>query len=463
MMNRSIEIGPSDYKVLPSNAAELSDWENVLKEEESIRTSLLGPALTGLAMLVFGVGGFAVWATFTNIAQASVAAAKVIVESNTKTVTHLEGGTLEALAVSEGQKVKKGDLLATLDSTRAKSTMMQLQQQAYVLDIRLARLAAERDEKKDFAYDAATPRGIDQKTALEWLQTERKLFNERRTQFETQIATDRSLIDELKSENAALVARRASWVEQASILKHDYDTQVALRKKQLTTKSRENEVRLQLVDMSTRIAESDAAIAANKQKSTQAELTLVNRRTDYFRLISEQIQTAQADRAKILQDIVAAEDVVGKSAIRSPQDGIIANIRIRTPGSAVIAGQPVLDIVPANQPMLLEGKARAMDIDTIHVGESVEIRLASFGAAEELPLMGKVVYVAPDSLTDERTGETVYLFRAKIDASELKKQPNLFLYPGMTASVNIVNGTRSALAFLTQPLMQSFSRAFHEK
>lgn len=462
-MPKAVEISPSEYRLLPLGGGELSEWATVLKEEEYIRASLWGPALTGLGMLVFGVGGFLVWATFTNIVQASVASAKVIVESTTKTVTHSDGGTLNALSVAEGEKVKRGDLLATLDATRAKSTVVQLQQQLYVLDIRLARLAAERDERQNFESIAPIPAEVDKSTAEQWLSTEKKLFAERRSQFATLVASDKSLIDQLGSENAALLARRQASVEQADILKHDYDGQVQLRAKQLTTKTKLNEAELQLIDMRSRIAETDSAIAANKQKEMQGELTLVNRRTEYFRSISEQIQTAQAERAKTQQDIIAAEDVVRKSAIRSPQDGIIANIRIRTPGSAVLAGQPILDIVPANQPLLFEGKARAIDIDSIYPGEKVEIRLAAFKSAEDFPLIGKVTYVAPDAIVDERTGDATYLFRAKIDDAEMRKQPNLFLYPGMTASVNIVNGTRSALTYLTQPITQSFSRAFHEK
>ena len=461
MSNASITLAPSEYR--RTGSVPLSDWDEVVREESRTETTLLGPIVTGLATLIIGVGGFFFWASVTPVAQASMASGKVIVESNTKTVTHLEGGTLKSLVVAEGDKVEVGSLIATLDVTRSQSTATQLRQQLFVLRVRLARLMAEKDEKTDFVFAQPIPEGMDKEVAQQLVDTERKLFQERLAQFSGQLSADRSTIEQLKSQRVALVARRQSWAEQAEVVKRDYDMLAKLQERKLATKIDLNEKKIQLVDMQTRIAESDAAIAEADQRRTQAELNLANRRTDYFRQISEQTQATQADIARVRQEIIAAEDVVAKSAIRSPQAGIIANIRIRTPGSAVLAGQPIVDIVPDNQPMLIEGHARAADIDSVHVGQKTEIKLTSFGAAETQPLVGHVVYVAADGTIDERTGEVNYVFRAKLDEGELKKQPNLFLYPGMTADVYIVNGQRTALAYLALPILNSFSKAFREQ
>lgn len=462
-MSKPITLEPTEYQRTSKIAMPLSDWDSVVKEEDEKSVTLLGPVLAGLAVLVFGVGGFFVWATVTPVAQASVAHGKVIVQSNTKTVSHLEGGTLHAVQVKEGERVKEGDLLATLDVTRSQSTLTDLQQQLFVLDVRLARLIAEKDETATFAYTGPIPDVMDKEVAEQVISTEQKLFKERQSQFSDQLAVDRSTIDQLASQRVALIARRQSWAEQVEFVRRDYETLSGLEKKQLATKLDLNEKKIQLVDMETRVAESDALIAENSQRKTQSELSLSSRRTDFFRLISEQIQEALANRSRAQQQIIAAKDVVAKSQIRSPQEGVIANIKIRTPGSAVMEGQPILDIVPENQPMLIEGRLRSNDIDSVHVGQSADIKLSSFGASEGFPLIGKVVYVAPDGTIDEQTGDSSYVFRATIPEQELKKQPNLFLYPGMSAEVYIVNGERTALAYLAQPIMRSFSKAFREQ
>ncbi|WP_137157283.1 HlyD family type I secretion periplasmic adaptor subunit [Rhizobium sp. FKL33] len=461
-MSASITLPPTEYHRQPAGQSALSAWDEVVAEERASRVSLAGPVLLGLATLLFGVGGFGLWAAVTPLSSAAIASGRVIVESNTKTISHIEGGSLLALAVHEGQHVKEGDLLLQLDSTRSRATVAQLSQQLYVLHVRLERLIAERDEQDVLTVTVAPPAAVDAVMARQLVDTEKKLFSERRSQRAGEDAAGRATIDQLDSQREALVARRASWMEQLHFVARDLKTVTSLESKQLATQTALHEKTIQLIDMKTRIAESDASIAENSQRRKQSELEVANRRTEYFRALSEQIQAAQAEIARLSQELIAARDVVAKADIRSPQDGVVANIRLKTPGSAVVSGQAILDIVPANQPMLIEGRARAMDIDTVHVGQKAEIHLNAFGASESRPLIGTVSYVAPDGVADERTGDVNFVFRTQIDPRELAKQPNLFLYPGMTATVNIVTGQRTAMAYLVGPFLKSFNQAFRE-
>jgi HlyD family secretion protein len=458
-----LTLSPTEYRYAGPDKGALSEWAAVVKEEEANRTSLLGPLILGLLTLVIGVGGFWLWASSTELTSAAVASGRVIVESNTKTVSHLEGGTLKELLVHEGDRVKAGDVLALLDVTRSESALLQLRQKLFAGEAQLARLVAERDENKTFAYDAPVPAGMDAKAAANVLATEKRLFEERTHLFRDQIAADQSGIAQLASQRVAIEVRRQSAVEQADVVKREYETYLKLQKRKLITAAMLNEKKLQLVDLESRIAEADATLAENSQRKTQLQLSVTSRRNDYFRGVSVEIQQTQSSNSEFLQQIIGAEDVVEKAAIRSPQDGVIANIKVRTPGSALISGTPVLDIVPANQPMLIEGTARAIDIDQMRVGQKAEIKLSAFGAAELKPLIGHVTYIAPDSIVDERTGDVRFAFKAKIDPAELKAQPNLFLYPGMSAEVYIVTGDRTALAYLIAPISRSFNRAFREQ
>jgi HlyD family secretion protein len=461
-MSASITLPPTEYHRQAGPQSALSSWDEVVAEERSSRISLAGPVLLGVATLLFGVGGFGLWAALTPLSSAAIASGRVIVESNTKTVSHIEGGSLLSLAVHEGQHVKKGDLLLQLDSTRSRAAALQLSQQLFVQEARLARLIAERDEKDAFDVPIASHAPIDAGMAQQLVDTEKKLFSERRTQRAGEDAAGRATIAQFDSQRVALLARRASWVEQLLFVERDLKTVTSLESKQLATQTALHEKTMQVIDMKTRIAESDASIAENSQRRKQAELELANRRTEYFRALSEQIQAAQGDIARLNQELISARDIVAKADIRAPQDGVVANIRLKTPGSAVISGQAILDIVPANQPMLIEGHARAMDIDTVHLGQRAEIHLSAFGASENKPIIGTVSYVAPDGVTDERTGEVTFVFRTQINPQELAKQPNLFLYPGMTATVNIVTGQRTAMTYLVGPFIKSFNRAFRE-
>lgn len=454
---------PSRGLVHASAATLTDEWHQIVEEERTRKVSLRGPIVAGLATLGVGVGGFFLWAYFTPVAQASAAAGKVVVESSTKTVTHLEGGTLREVLVSEGEAVRTGQVLARLDVTRSFSVEVQARQQLFINQVKLARLLAERDENHTFTVPEETPKGMSAAMAAQLLKTEQRLFQERQSQYADQIASAQSEIDQIEILFVSFNAKQKALEEQLTYLKQDYELLSSLESKRLATKPQKNEKRIQILDMESRIAEAHASLGQNRQLLAQAKLNLANIRTEHLRSISEQLQQVQTDIARGQQEIVGAADVVEMAAIRSPQDGVVSNIKIHTPGSALSAGTPIMDIVPADQPLLIEGKARAMDIDTIRVGASAEIHLSSFGADEAFPLKGKVIYVAADSVADEKTGDTTYLIRVKIDKGELASQPNLFMYPGMGAEIYVVNGERTALTYLTSPLLKSFSRAFREQ
>ncbi|MDH6269406.1 HlyD family secretion protein [Rhizobium sp. SG_E_25_P2] len=464
MSSASIIIPKSEYVVLGHQPkSNLSDWDDVVAEEAVKKSTLRGPIVYGGLTLLIAIGGFFGWASYAQVAQASAAPGKIIVEGKTKTVTHLEGGTLYALMATDGQHVREGELLVKLDVTRSVSQLVRLKQDLVVQTIKLERLLSEKDERNDFVFSAALPVGVEQLVIDQMIGTEQKLFKERRNQFLNQLASDRSMIEQLQSQRIALLARKEALAKQLEFVTGDFKALEKLQKSQLATRTNANEKQYQMLDLKTRLSDNDFDLADNVQREMQAELSLSNRRMEYFKGISEQIQQAQAEIARIRQEIVSAEDVVAKADIRSPQDGIVANIRVRTPGSAVPAGQPILDIVPDDQRMLVEGRAKAADIDSLRVGAKTEIRLSAFGSAELHPLVGQITYIAPDSIVDEKTQETVYVVQATIDKEELAKQPNLFLYPGMNADLYIINGTRTAMAYLTGPLMRGFNKAFREQ
>jgi HlyD family type I secretion membrane fusion protein len=154
--------------------------------------------------------------------------------------------------------------------------------------------------------------------------------------------------------------------------------------------------------------------------------------------------------------------VLRRLEIRSPQDGIISNIWLRTPGSAVTPGQALLEIVPENEPLLIEMRVNPRDIDSIAMGSQTQIRLTAYNQRSRLPMEGAITYVAADQSVDEKSNTAFFVARAKIDAASLKANPDVRLYPGMPAEVLIIHKSRLAIDYLTSPAVESFNRAFRE-
>lgn len=458
-MNRlTFDKRPRDINLRP-----LSDWTSVVVEETERSVSLKGPVLLGLTTLVLGLGGFLSWAYLTPLAQASVAGGRVVVEGNTKTVTHLDGGTLLEVLVQEGDHVAMQQILVKLDATRSQAAVTQLSQQVYSVKVRLARLSAERDGKTDFDVPVADSAGISSEFATRVASNERRFMNERAALLKGQLGIDTSLLDQLTRQREAISLRLQSLNEQLNVARTEYETLRSLGEQGLATRSQVSEAKLLLVDTQSQILQLQSQLAEGEEKKNQFELNRSSRTSDHQRTIAEELQAAQLDIGRLTQELVTAQDVVDKSILRSPQDGIVANIRLRTPGSAVVPGMPLLDIVPDDQRKIVEGTARASDIDTLRVGHKAEIRLSAFSAAEAQPLIGEIIYLAPDSTMNQQTGELTYAFKAEIPDSELRKQPKLFLYPGMGADVYIVNGNRTALSYLLLPIEKSFAKAFREE
>jgi HlyD family secretion protein len=149
--------------------------------------------------------------------------------------------------------------------------------------------------------------------------------------------------------------------------------------------------------------------------------------------------------------------------VRSPQAGIIVNAQIRTVGGAIIAGAPLMDIVPEDEPLVIEAHVRPTDIDSIRVGSPVRVRLTAYNQRSHAPLEGRLTYVAADHVVDERTNSSYFVTRAEVLPESLASAPDVKLYPGMPADMLIINKPRLAIDYLLSPITDSFNAAFHEE
>ena len=182
-----------------------------------------------------------------------------------------------------------------------------------------------------------------------------------------------------------------------------------------------------------------------------AELALTGIEIDFQSEIAGEITTTRLELADAEERIVGAKDVLRRLEIRSPQAGIVTNIRVRTPGSAVTPGEPLLDIVPESEPLLIEMHISTRDIDSVAVGLLAQIRLTAYNQRSHLPVAGKVIYVAADQSVDEKSNVAYFVARAQVDPDTLAANPDMRLYPGMPAEVLIVHKPRRAIDYLVSP------------
>ena len=210
-------------------------------------------------------------------------------------------------------------------------------------------------------------------------------------------------------------------------------------------------------------SENLAGIARARQSIGEALLRIDELASTRVNQAVEELSAVQSELFDLRERLRAAEDVLARTEVRAPRDGRIVQLRIHTSGGVIGPGDPLMDIVPSQDLMVINARIDPTDIDIVHAGLAAEVRLTPFSARSLAPLKGRVTSVSADRLIDEITGAPYY--HARI---ELTEDPAIALdgatpYPGMPAEVIVVTGTRTALDYLISPLETTFRRALREQ
>lgn len=429
-------------------------------EPEERMPSLRNLILAGVCVIGIGFGGFGAWAVTARLDNAAVAAGTVVVDSKRKTISHLEGGVLKMLLKSEGDRVAKDEPLLQLEDARARAELQHLHGKRVGLEAKLARLRTEQANAStiDFPDDiegARTP------IAREVVTAERKLFQARGQVHEGRVSIQRRVIEQHEAESAALQAQIEATSQQRSLIDDEVRTIAELYEKRYAKRSQLVELQTRQSELKGRAGEIAARRAKAEQAVAGANLEILSIGLERQSEIAKELQESQLGLSEVVERIVQAEDVLRRLVVLSPQEGIVVNIRTRTAGSAIAAGEPILDIVPEQEPLIVEAKVDPRDIDSVRVGAETRVRLTAFNARLLPPLQAKVSYVAADQLVDEKTGTAFFIVRAEIDPKSLAAH-KIVLHAGMAAEVFIVNGSRRAMDYLLTPFTDSFNRAFRE-
>lgn len=426
------------------------------------RPRLFGPMLIGVTAVSIFFGGFAAWAVVAPISSAANAPGRVRVESYRKTIQHLEGGIIREILVSEGEVVEAGQLLVRLDDVQADSMSALVAGQVQSLRAQVARLVAERDGRDAIAF----PQDIlDQKDDLSIgaiIDGQTQIFESRKTSLDGQMELLAKKISALRSEIEAYQAQQNAAERQMAMLTDELDGVRDLAKRGFETRSRMLSLERELAKVEGDRGEQLGLAARAEQSIGEAELQMVDLRNQRAAEIAAELRDAQTKLAELQDRLRAASDVRDRTDILAPQDGRIVSIRNVTPGGVVRPGEPIMDLVPVDDEMVIEAQISPLDIDTVHPGLAAEVKLTSY-KQQRLPiLIGEVVSVSADALTEERTGADYYLAEIQFTPKQLEILEDVRLYPGMPAEVLVVTGERTPFEYLAQPVRDSFRRALRE-
>jgi HlyD family type I secretion membrane fusion protein len=429
---------------------------------DSLWRLVRGPFLLGCGVIAFCVVGLTAWGGAAPLAGAAVATGQVVVESYRKTIQHLEGGIVREIAVEEGDTVRAGQLLFRLDDTKARTSLDALQGRYFAARAQEARLIAERDEAQEIAFpgellEATHP------AAPEAMTGQRKIFVARRTWVAGQIAILRQQVSQLREEIAALQQQVESETRQASLIGEEMQGVEALVNKGLERRPRLLALQRTAEEIGARRSDHLGQIARAQQKIGEAELQITDLQNKRVDEVMRDLRSTQEDLFDLQEKLLAARDVLDRTVVRAPRDGVIVNRRVHTIGGVVSPGDPVVEIVPQAEDLIIEARVRMDDIDEVRPGLPVQVRLTAYKQRWTPTVEGTVRTVSADRLQDQRSGDGFFVARISLDPVSLAKLPNVQLYPGMPADVFIVTESRTALDYMLSPITASLSRAFREQ
>jgi HlyD family type I secretion membrane fusion protein len=203
---------------------------------------------------------------------------------------------------------------------------------------------------------------------------------------------------------------------------------------------------------------------AEAQQSIAGAMEIVNLGDARQAEVADELEDLRAQEADLADRIRAACDVRDRRQVVSPQEGVVTDLRLVTPGGVIGSGQPLMDIVPVDDELIIEVHIRPDDIDVVHPGLPAEVRLTAFKRMTAPTIEGRVTYVSADMLTDPRNGETYFLSRVTPSKQSLLKwRKQIMLTPGMPAEVMIATSERRAFEYFLAPLKERMARAFREE
>lgn len=414
-----------------------------------------------LIFLVFVVGG-AAWAIFAPLAEASIAGGTIKVEGTRRTIQHLEGGIVREIMVRDGDKVEKGQVLVRLDDIQADATLETQRAQRWALMAQEARLRAEIARARDVTFPPELL-NADNARALDSVAGQRALFEARMASLASQVQVFQARIDQQQAVIAGARGQLTSTRRQLALIKQEEEMTRTLvnqglqRLPQLLALQRSFAgLEGSIEDLTGQIDRANGAIA---EAQRQIQQTLEQRMQDN----GQELREARGKLAEAEERLRAASDVMTRRDITAPEDGTVVNMRLFTLGAVVKPGDPVMDLVPEHDRLVAEVNVQPMDIDVVYPGLHAEVRLPAFKQRLVPYLHGEVTWVAADVTTNDQTRQQYYRAFILIDPEQLATLPNVFLTPGMPVEAHIKIGERTFFRYITQPIRDSFHRAFREQ
>lgn len=439
----------------PSNVSP-HNWQRRLSATTRV------PALIGYsAVLTIGCT-FGLWAATAPISGAAIAPGTVTAAGRNIQMQHLEGGIIKEIPVQEGDQVRRGDVVIILDDTAAKGQLNRLVKQRTSLNIKAQRLSAEREGESSFSPDLTGVTLLAGPEIVDVLVEEQKEFSARQARFRSEHEILKKRLEQLNESRLGLTEQKKAIEKQASVVQDELARKDSLLQKGLINRSEYTELLRIDADLSGQSASILAQQLSTTSQIAEALEQLERLRTQRVEEAVTKLTEVKASLRDVEEQISSAADVLKRTTIHAPSDGIVVTSAYNIVGNVVAPGEKVMEILPTTKRPLVEARLLPTDIDVVHVGQLARLRFTALNARLTPEVSATVKHVSADRLIDPSTQQPYY--RALLQIAEVLPSsiPEEELRPGMPVETFISTGDRTFLDYLVKPLVDSARHAFIE-
>lgn len=417
--------------------------------------------LFGGAVAFALVAGFGGWAYTAQLSGAVISQGVVVVEANVQTIQHRDGGVVAEIAVKEGDTVAKGQLLLRLDDAQTRSERAIVQSQIAELQVKRARLEAERDGAPRFEM-AADWREAHPETTLIVAGETRLFKGQQQNRLSQKQQLDLSA-SQINGEIDGLRGQQAAKTSEIALVEAEYDRTNSLKQRNLIEASRLYAIEREKVRMRGELSEIQSSIARAQTRISEVKLQILaideTASTDAQRELS-QVETKLAELG---EREIAIADRLSRTDLRAPIAGVVNELNIHTVGGVVTPAAVLVTLVPLNSALRVQIKLPPASIDQVKINQSARLRFPAFNQRVTPELMGTVSHVSASTAVDPATGQAYYQGFVSISPSELAKLGKEHLQPGMPAEVFVATDERTVMSYLLKPIIDRFAHALRER
>ncbi|WP_312080258.1 HlyD family type I secretion periplasmic adaptor subunit [Leclercia sp.] len=398
------------------------------------------------------------WASLANIDEVTRGEGRAIPSSRLQKVQNLEGGIVAEVFVHEGEVVKAGAPLLRLDDTQFRSNAGESDADRLALQARIQRLTAQLDDAKTLTLAPE----IVQK-APDIANGEMELFASVNKRIQSELDGLNEQLVQKKQELLDFQGKVSQYRRSLGLQQQEVSMSEPLVAKGAISKVEVLRLRRGVVETQGQLDSVLLAIPRAEAAIKEIESKVSETRGRYRSEALGQLNEARTDLSKIEASGKAISDRVNRTLVTSPVRGVVQQLLVNTIGGVIQPGNDLVEIVPLDDTLLVEAKIRPQDIAFLRPGQEATVKFTAYDYTIYGGLKGTLEQISPDTVTD-KDGKSFYIIRLRTDKNHLgTDEKPLLIIPGMVASVDIITGKKTVMAYLLKPILRARAEAFHER